>query len=174
MNDKAGRLLNEALASYSAVEPLAGFEQRILERVRLAERSRRRRWFGWSAAIATGLAGVLAVFILPGQAEHAPVIALRFPRAPEFALRPAPLQHRVGARRPKPAVQTAATAAIPRRNQFPTPVPQTADEHALAVLARQNPEQLQQLSAEPSATEIQAIEIAPLAEGGAEDKERTR
>ena len=52
MEDDLDKLIDGALSAYSAAEPLAGLEQRVLGRVRAAQASRRRRW-RWALAAAT-------------------------------------------------------------------------------------------------------------------------
>src|SRR5438876_436854 len=67
-HDELDNIIDGARSSYSDVAPLAGLEQRILNRVRLAEASRRRkiRWFSYAVAFA--LASL--VFVLIVQQRH--------------------------------------------------------------------------------------------------------
>ncbi len=56
--------LDRALASYSDVEPLAGLEQRVLDRVRDAPVQVQRRYWSW-AALAVCAAAMCAWLVIP-------------------------------------------------------------------------------------------------------------
>ena len=56
---KLDELLDAALASYGAAEPLRGIEERVLNRLRGEEA--RRPWWMWSAVAAAAAAAVVAV-----------------------------------------------------------------------------------------------------------------
>ena len=70
MDDNLDRQIDCALAAYSDAEPLAGLEERIVARVRLAS-ARRRRW--WWAAAVPAAAAVAVVLIYPRPPAPAPV-----------------------------------------------------------------------------------------------------
>ncbi|HXM42187.1 MAG TPA: hypothetical protein VN924_13115 [Bryobacteraceae bacterium] len=146
-NDELDRALDEALARYSSAEPLAGLEQRVLNRVR-AERPGRRigRW-AWAVALAAGMIATAVFWV--GQ-----------------AFRPVPQQILT---RATPPVQTTAPPPVlgKRHRQARRPVPLTSEERALLALATRAPGQAREAllelpvrSTEP--IRIEEIKIEPL------------
>jgi len=158
--DELDQLIDSALAGYVDAEPLAGLEQRVIDRVRLATRTRSLvRWASAAVALATVLLAVVAtrpkpVQPLVGQAIR-PAVLLpgAVPQSQRQAERPAPRKQKSR----NPATQTR----LPKRDQFPTPAPLTAEERALIQLARFHPDEAQSPS-ELRPIEIAPIEIAPL------------
>jgi hypothetical protein len=165
-NDELDRGIDDALAEYSGAEPLAGLEERVLHRVRVAAR---RRLFGWAAAIAVAAALVVTVSVVrvPHHADP-PTYRVGVPAV----MRPAPEKSRVvTARRAKPRALRARR--LPKLEQFPAPTPPTAEERALIAFVEHHPAEaeqvfaaLQKRSDEP--IEIQPIQIPPLRSDGAE------
>ena len=166
---KDDELLDKALAQYSNVEPLAGLEQRLLQRVR-AEGSPRRAAYGrWASGLAVA-ALLLATAIWWGRP---PVLSVEL------------LQSQLRARvAPAPPIALAASAprervrSVPHRRPmpdvFPTPARATPEERALLALATTAPDQalealldLQRRSAEP--IHIEEIKIEPLRSPDAND-----
>jgi hypothetical protein len=160
MRDELDRLIDGALADYSAAEPLAGLEQRVLDRVRDAQRSRRRRWRGMLAVAAPAVAAILAV-VVSRRPETPPIAALPpSPAPPAVAMAPPPAPVGIATPRriaPKPR-------PLPKRDVFPTPSPLTREERLLVQLAESRPEILEFKPLE--SIEIKPIEIAPLQIGG--------
>lgn len=169
-NDELDRRIDNALAGYSGAEPLAGIEERVLRRVRVATR---RRAFGWAAAIAVAAAMVVTVSVVRvprvvGSKSHniAHVETAVPPQPMPVAEKPLIL--------PKPRGRTRVPQRepLPKMKQFPTPAPMTAEERALVAFVRRYPKEAQQAfedrkrSEEP--IEIQPIQIPPLEDSGAQ------
>jgi len=145
--DAIDRVIDEALSRYASEEPLAGLEQRVLQRIREKD-SRLTRWW-WLAAVGFAASlGLMAVVWTRPVAE--PV--------------------RVELTMPKPT--PILTAAVPsrrpssKRREFPTRVPFTREERALMALVEQAPEEtarafreLRQRSDEPIRVEEIKIQL---------------
>lgn len=155
MQDDLDRLIDRALARYSAAEPLAGLEQRVLDRVRLAESGRRRRW-RWALVLAVpALAASLLVVLAPKPKPPIAVAKIEAPPAPVIVLPAPPAPRRVAKTR-----RAAPKPELPKRNLFPTLSPLTGEERLLVQLAQANPQLL--LAKPVGEIEIKPIEIAPL------------
>jgi len=161
-------LLDEAIASYSAVEPLAGLEQRILAKTRTAK-GPRRNWLP-SAAIIGALAGaaVLAWLFVPVKHEAPAKIATTTLSKPIVALQPPQAVQRL-----KPKHRRPRAESLPKLAVFPTPLPLTPEERRLTAMVARDPEgaikafeSLQARADEP--IRIAPIEIPPLQTGGAQ------
>ncbi len=164
------RELETALAKYSAVDPRAGLEERVLANLR-AERARvpNHSWWRWSVAAALA-AVVLAALVVGRRLGKSPVMvnhpSTSRPGANEpqtnVAATGGAKQLRPG-RVPKPAVRrprpTVVAAVHPKLDQFPSPQPLTEQEKILAsyvahfhdqavLIARVANEELQQDRAE--------------------------
>ena len=165
--DELDRLIEGALAGYSDAEPLAGLEERVVNRVRAARA--RRRVVAWAAAVAVAASVVVVGVVVrterrvpPKPAEVAGVTNVAPPAAvatPEPRIRRA-----ARSRRPK---------ALPKLEQFPAPEPLTAEEKALLALVEHDPKEAQQVFTALSQSgdgpiQIAPIEIAPLQSGGAQ------
>jgi hypothetical protein len=132
--DALDRLIDNALASYSGGEPLAGLEERVMQRVRAQGAFRRFALGKWALALAAvALAGLVIFFRPPNAAKPvAPAVVAAKAAAP--ILLPAA---------PTPAVRVIRTSrrALPKQAEFPRPVPVTGEERALLALADQPPDQ---------------------------------
>ena len=170
--DELDRIIDRGLAGYAAHEPLAGLEDRVLNRVRLANPAGGAQHASLGLAV-PAVAALILVAVLP-RSSRAPVAdrvppsrgACRETRAasagPRRHASPA-IRQRV-ARRPRP---------LPKRNQFPTPTPLTPEERALIAVAQLPPaglESVSQYPANPEEIRIEPIEIPPLQIDG-NDKE---
>ena len=150
------RDLDAALAEYSAVEPRAGLEERILANLRI-ERTRvpDRPWWRWSviAAVAAVVVVALALASRSGKPGH-PVIAshpsptTQGTKAPATQVvsnggsnqvrPPAPnAPRRITAHRTDPAV---VASAAPKLDQFPSPQPLSEQEKLLENYVAKYPE----------------------------------
>ena len=175
-NDELDRMIDGALASYSGVEPLAGLEERVLNRVRVAETERPRlRLWRWILAGSVLAALLVVAIVLRTQRNPAPKtneiarVEAHVPLAPapaREAPRVAPTRLRMIAKAPQPE-------RLPKLEQFPAPAPLTAEERALVAFVGRDPKQAQQVfsdlqkhSNEP--IEVGAIQIPPLHQDGAE------
>ncbi len=152
-DNELDRILDGALAGYSDATPLAGLEQRVLNRIGSGKRNRR-----WLRCFQ--VAGAMAAILLLGFVA----LSLRtrpetpFPIAtapPQRALAPAPIPRRIPARR-----------NLDRRpDKFPSPAPLTTEERTLLALIRSAPETIKMASA---AIEIPPIQIPPLQSDGSQ------
>jgi hypothetical protein len=152
MPDELDKLIDGALSTYSTAEPLAGLEQRILNRAR----ARRARWPWLLAAVAVAAAILIAVQVR--KPESTPFVALAPPPAPVVA--PVmPARPLTPSRDRKGAVPHVART-LPKRQVFPTETPLTHEERLLVQLAESHPQELVIRPADQ--IEIKPIEIAPL------------
>jgi hypothetical protein len=154
-HDELDRMIDRGLAGYAACEPLAGLEERVLNRVRLANARRRRPgWRRW--AVTLPVLAALIVWAVVSKSSRVPVAKLQpLPATHIQAPAPerAPLVTRAASRR-----HVARRArALPKRNQFPTPTPLTAAERSLIAVAELPP-----LEKSPEEIQIAPIEIPPL------------
>ena len=160
--DKLDRLIDGGLASYADAEPLAGLEERVVNRVRVTRQ--RRRWLAWEVGAA---AAVVVLGIVNWSGQRA--VVRKTPAAvasvgPQVVPRPAVVATRRAGVRGKRAMRPRV---LPKLEQFPTPTPLTAEERALVAFARRNPKEAEMLLADwqertDGPIEIQPIQIAPL------------
>jgi hypothetical protein len=152
-NDELDKVLDAALARYATEEPLAGLEQRVLNRVRAEGRVRRFKWGRWALAI------LIVCIIAPAVLWKRPQ-----PRTMEGGLQPA--------RGFSPAV---AERRLPRRPARRPVLPALSrEERAWLALAARAPDQIREaslglkpLSAEP--IQVEEIKIEPLRRHDAND-----
>ena len=166
-NDELDRRIDNALAGYAGVEPLAGLEERVMRQVRMASR---RRVLGWAAAIAVAASVVVTVSVVRVPRVVTPTYRVGVPAV----MRPAPVVEKarvVTMRRARTRARRARP--LPKLEQFPTPTPLTAEERALIAFVGRYPKEAQQAfedlrkrSEEP--IEIQPIQIPPLEDSGAQ------
>jgi hypothetical protein len=164
------RMLDAALAKYTAVEPRAGLEDRVLTRVRAEQaRSADRAWWrghwGWAGATAVVIVSVMLAVTWNGKSG---------PPSPPIASHPAtmmPSQQRAATKTPETtnsATQAASrdlNSVLPRHNEseqrpikhssqpefvadtapkldkFPSPRPLSEQEKMLLEYVQQNPEE---------------------------------
>jgi hypothetical protein len=163
MEDDLDRLIDGALSDYSSAEPLAGLEERVLNRVRAAEAARRRRWL-WALA-APALAAILIAILARPQpapvARVAPPPARVETAAPSLPPLTPPAVVRQVASRPAAKIQRPPSPrALPKKDLFPTPSPLTSEERLLMAMAESHPHEL--LIRPVEEIEIKPIQIAPL------------
>ena len=175
--DQLDNMLDDALAVYSAAEPLAGLEGRMLHRARAAETPRRRP-AGWVFAFVAAAALVLVAIGMRGPRNPAPKT-----EAVARVEIPAPVRRTAAADSPRvtpkhrrrriAARPLASPELLPKQEQFPAPAPLTAEERVLRTFVERQPveaqqvfAQLQKRSNEP--IQIEPIQIAPLLTNGAQ------
>ncbi len=144
-HERLERELDAALSKYSAVEPRAGLEERILANLR-AEQARvpNRAWWRWSAAlVAVVIILAMVVALRPGRrhedgtARQAPP-AIQNPTQPETQLVATRVDHgtakaaRVAPRAPAKHSIHPAVSAPPKLDRFPSPQPLSEQERMLA------------------------------------------
>jgi len=150
--DPLDGMLDAALAKYSAVEPRAGLEQRILAHVR-SEQNRipARSWWQWGAA---GLvaAAVVIVMALGWKSSRPAKLEVQRAAAPIQTVQPPATQASANG-----GMQTAVAVRLrhkatrhhvhppmvvadgPKLDQFPSPRPLSAEELALVRYVKQFP-----------------------------------
>jgi hypothetical protein len=163
-SDELDRVIDGALAGYSGAEPLAGLEERVLNRVRAVNAGRRGRIM-WAFALAAVAAVVVAVI-----AERPPQAPAPKHNAIARVVTPAPVRHAVEERRVVP--KRPRQRLLPKQDQFPAPAPMTSEERALVAFVEQHPAEARQVFAELEKSgepiEIQPIQIPPLDSDGAQ------
>jgi hypothetical protein len=183
-DNELDKLLDDALAEYRAAEPLAGLEDRVLNRVYVESERRRKALWRWSLVSAAAALAIVAWLGISVRArrEQAPTAIAQQPPPRSVEPQGPPVQspaanHAPG---PVPAVKLAhatrkdsraaatlvATQRQPMREQFPSPAPLTSSERVLLALAQTHPAALQELPHNDVNEEIAIvpIEIKPLAE----------
>jgi len=158
--DTLDGLLDRALVHYSSQEPLAGIEQRVMNRVRAESGARRVGWGRW--ALAAGALAVAAMLVT--------AVSWKKPVRHEVVARktaiPVPPAARAAAHEPAMAATFRKKAARSKGRVAPI----SQEERALLALAMNAPEALldiQRKSAEP--IYLEAIEIQPLRSNDAND-----
>jgi hypothetical protein len=138
-HDALGRRLDAALAKYTAIEPRAGLEDRILANLR-AERgdSQDRAWLRWGVAAVFATVVLVIIGLAWRTAISAPTVAHRPPAMKPQVKLPAP---EIGSNRPPDSYSTVkplahrskrAAPANPKLDQFPSPQPLSEQEKILA------------------------------------------
>lgn len=179
-NEQLDNILNNALAEYREAEPLAGLEDRVLQRLRLQPETRRFTWWKWAAVAACAATLTVVIWIemsrrtpqtgIPlGQVAVQPnVVPIQREPAPHTAddsklSQVAPdrigLQHRSATISPRQTRANAPMAAV-----FPIPVPLTPEEQAFATALDRHPDARPMPSASDAAPVIAKIEIKPLSD----------
>jgi hypothetical protein len=178
--DEFDQILDDALAEYREAEPLAGLEDRVLQRLRLQAERRRKLWWRWSAITAVAAALVVAAWIGLGNRTRQEVVTSSVvqkqvpPIEPQSrtadaraaneqrAAKPTVLAKSVshGARVPTPAQFAAEHAAMGK--QFPSGAPLKPEERMLLVLATTHPEILMDMPDDDKEIAIAPISIKPL------------
>ena len=142
--------IDAALAKYAAIEPRAGLEERVLANWRAQKKSSgRAAWWHWAVAgVAAALVVVTLVFWKLEEPARQRVV--RQPsdthqnKQPMVAVNETP-KHRVPIPsrhvRRQAAPHIVTVAAEPKLDQFPSPLPLTPEELALARYVREFPEQ---------------------------------
>ena len=189
-NDDFDRTVDDALAEYRDAEPLAGVEERVLQRLRLQHRTQRNRWYRWSAVLAGASMIVIALWsglqhrkpqtfqqpesLATQQAPPPSTQAAAAVQAAGKITRRVPAQHlvtsaRVSADRPTATwPPRAGMSAMPAGTesvsgqQFPTPSPLTSQERALIALAHTHPDVLLSQQGADQELTITPIDIKPL------------
>ena len=190
-HEQLDNILDEALSAYRKAEPLAGIEDRVLQRLRLQPETRRVTWWKWAAVAACAALVLIAAWIgfdthrmrtAPQDSAQTQRAAQTPSTAPAAARTGANQQEEItsahvatsskvlhAARResneptgPVKVVRTHGT----QQSQFPSPTPLTPEEHALLALASSNPAALLNQPDRSRDLEIAPIAIKPL-EGSA-------
>jgi hypothetical protein len=179
-NDELDQVLDDALEEFREAEPLAGLEERVLQRLRLQPERQRGFWWRWSAIAVAAAALAIAAWIglerrtrqeiAPPVAtvKQAPVEPAQKSASALAASQPIAKRNpvakpvsRVAAVVPMPA-QLAADRAVPGAETFPSPVPLKAEEQMLLALATTHPDLLTKEPDGDKEIVIAPINIKPL------------
>ena len=180
-NDGFDQILDHALTEYREAEPLAGLEDRVLQRLRLQTESRRKLWWRWSAITAVAAALALAAWLgLENRTRQGNTASSAVPeqsappgqqaQAGDAGATSQQLTSRrpLGAKRVSPSVRMPAAAQLagtehpPIREQFPSPAPLQPEERMLLALATTHPEVLMERADQDKEIAIAPINITPL------------
>lgn len=185
-------ILDDALNEYREAEPLAGLEDRVMQRLRLQPVQRLTVWWKWGAIAACAALALVALWIGMGSnrllnspqdqaatLEQTAQVPVTKPAGGEANVSEQRPPEQIAARRPQTPVQAskAANNALdeltsrmiqprasgPEATQFPSPTPLTPEEHALLALVRSNPDALLSQINQSQELEIAPIAIKPLA-----------
>jgi hypothetical protein len=179
-SDELDKILDRALASYSQEEPRPGLSGRVSNRIRTAGLGHRFSWLRWAMAIPAIASFLLLVFWIfdsskPSRSTFRASTEIRGHAAasPSHDREGAvniPQKHHARLSGSRPGVKPKRLG-LPKREQFPTPTPLTAEERALLAFVSRSPKQAQKVlidaksrSAEP--IQIKEIHIEPLQNGG--------
>jgi len=151
--NRLAREIDAALARYSAVEPRAGLEERVLANLRAEQvRGPNHAWWRWSVAVALAAVVVAAMVVGWRSAKPPRPVMVNHPSTPAPGanelrtnvaanggvkqLRPSrqASQRPTTRRRPQIAVVAAVT---PKLDQFPSPQPLSEQEQILATYVAQ-------------------------------------
>ena len=158
--DAMERLLDDALASYSNEEPRPGLEQRILTRVRTESAPPRFLFLKWALPISAAACLLAGIIFWPHStpAPESPATVQTAVAEPPAAVAPVePVTPPCKKHRTTPLL--ARHPALPKRPQFPTPSPLTAEERALVAFVRLAPDQALQAFSDTPPKEIEPIRI---------------
>jgi len=161
--DELDNALDSALAQYSSAEPLAGLEQRVLNRVRADGARPRLAYARWALALGVAV-GMLATAVM----WQRPLPQRTVARQMGGGLEPARRLSAAPSQRSSPHRQ--AGRPVPLHRQAGRPVPLSPNERALLALVERAPEallDLQRQSTEP--IYIEEIKIEPLRSDDAND-----
>jgi len=180
-NNEFDQVLDDALAEYRVAEPLAGMEERVLQRLSLQAAHRRTLWGSWSAVATAAVVLAVAAWIglarRPQQEVTAPSTVRKQAIAPG---RPAPAsdtdtasqqlttKQPSGARtvlhstRVSAKVQLTGNEPVPMRERFPSPAPLQPEERMLLALATTHPEALLKEPESDKEIAFAPINITPL------------
>jgi hypothetical protein len=195
-------ILDEALSEYREAEPLAGLEDRVLQRLRLQPEKRRTAWWKWGALATCAALLLVALWIgiggnwmrnsprnqIAGKQQAAQVPSTTPASDETNANRQGPHQEIVSresgtldkgpqAVHRDPQERLAGygrtRSSVPKAAQFPLSAPLTSEEHALLALASLNRDVLLNQPDRSGDVEISPIEIKPLAGSDAPAQENS-
>jgi hypothetical protein len=177
-NEQLDNILDEALSGYREAEPLAGIEDRVLQRLRMHADERSTALWKWGAVAACVAMLVFAAWLgLRGHGSQDPVVRQQTQASsvdvPPQVRPAAQTPHAVANKRspqPQNRIQTRGTntpAQVARLDnsglkspQLPTPL--TSEERQLLALAQAHPDALRSISQEDHPIAIAPLTIQPL------------
>jgi hypothetical protein len=166
--DELDEIIDRGLAAYSSCEPLAGLEDRVLNRIQLADAGRR-RGPGWRWALAIPVLAALATVVVVSRGDRTPIakptqtarVDTAPPVTPVLPAAPSAVPSHTIRRTRGARPSTASPRVLPKRDQFPTPTPLSPEERALVALARLRPADVEAF-AELQKKNSQEIQIPPI------------
>ena len=167
-DDELNSIIDRALSSYSDVQPLAGLEERVLNRIRASESARRS--FGplrWALALSFILVLAAAIAV---RTQYRPASDMALDDASRRPIAISPLDEVTPSHSPIPGKLEQVTRRrhehtlkpLPKREQFPAAAPITDQERALLTLVERNPVEALNLFADLKRQVSEPIEIEPL------------
>ncbi len=180
-DEQLDNILDEALSAYREAEPLAGIEERVLQRLRLEpERLQIASWKWGAVAACIAMLAFAAWLGLRGHGSQGPVArqqtqATNVDVPPEA--RPAAETRRKVANKPARRPQNRIPAQVARGTGTPVqvarlddsgrepphlPQPLTGEERQLLALAQAHPDALRSISQEDKPIAIAPLTIQPL------------
>jgi hypothetical protein len=180
-NQHLEKILDEALSEYGSAEPLAGLEDRVLQRLRLQPDHRRTAWWRWGAVAACAAMLAFAAWLgLRGREPQRPTVRQQTEASTTVVppdVRPAAGTTRKVTNKRPPQPQIKIQAKFPRSAGAPTqvarlddngsrsphlPAPLTGEERQLIALAQTHPDALREISQEDQPIAIAPLTIQPL------------
>ena len=158
-DNELDRILDGALSGYSDATPLAGLEQRVLNRIGIAERNRRWSHYFQVAVVLAALSSLVFVALSLRTPKTAPPVIAAVERPIPAVRQWQPVHAPVRTKRPP------RRNVLPKQDQFPSPAPMTSEERSLLALVKRAPEMAQNASAE---IEIPPIHVPPLQSDGSQ------
>ena len=138
-NERIDQIIESALTAYSAVNPEAGLDQRVVKRVRKSRAKRR------TLAVCATAAALLLVVVLRQSSGPDGVqgLALRRAPSPPAPTWSEPLIRPKSQTKSRPRLRTKRR--LPKRESFPAPSPLTREERILLAFVRRDPATARQL-----------------------------
>jgi hypothetical protein len=179
-NDEFDQVLDDALAEYRETEPLAGLEDRVLQRLRLQTERRQRLWWRWSAIAAAAAVVLMAAWIGLGDRTRRDVVAPSVvqkqaqsvePQPPQVdtrtadaypASKPTPVAKAASRKTPVLVAAELSREPTPMPERFPSPLPLKPEERMLLALATTHTEILMGKTGDDKEIVIDPINIKPL------------
>jgi|SRR5581483_7452917 len=170
--DPLDAILDAALNSYAEAEPLTGLEERILNRAYVAQSKIRVR--GLSLLAIGGAALALFCLFFAGVEQkrieqktnpQKAIYAHAGARLESHIPSPLPVQPRISLPRPRQAQirhPRSSPRQLPKREQFPTPQPPSAEELAMLRFIERNPQEAAQAFVSLQREADKPLEIEPL------------
>jgi hypothetical protein len=185
-NDEFDDLLHDGLGEYREAEPLAGLEERVMQRLAAQSAVRGQGWWRWGLAAAFVAALVVAAWVVWRPTPPRPQVQQASSEQSVMTPVKVPAETAVAEVTPKqasrhvletpPVVAPAATgpSVVEKRAmpaQFPTPTALSPEERAFMAALRRAPDSTSVAGEQDKAITIAEIEIKPLVIGGVTSSE---
>jgi hypothetical protein len=159
-DDELDELIDRALARYVEAEPVAGLGDRVLQRVRAADRHIGGRWAWWAVPSAALLGAVALIHIWNGRVP-VKTEAVQADKGASAVILPVSVPPRwsFDARWHSRARRASH---LPKLENFPARTPMTEEERALVRLVSQSPNQAVRLFSQDERNPMEPIKIEPI------------